>query len=507
MPISKQMSQSATRDGLVQGRLFKLRSLTRYFFHKFPDEAQAQNGLADSSEVYETVLADVNKSITLMEVARDKSNAKLVDPKLATSRLFKARLHYENYFVSGQQGHDLNETLASLRKAQRTVEQINSDRLTPEESVEHKLLTAEIFQLRGEAYLTQAAIASNEEDAVQLREQSAEQFRRCVETLEEMQGLDDTRLLVRHSRALGRGYGYLGDMQREQAEFAEAFKSYSKSLVHRKHVVDLEAGENFESRLQLARGFGNFSRTLRNLGVVPEDDATEINSSDGSDTESTEFPMVNLADVGDKAKVKSIQEMMERYTGAKWRSPGKLTKEAGALHLQQQLKDEVGDTGSILAVMESNDVVAELYYQAARHESDETARSSLLECALAHCSKARENHDELPDAAKKELRMQRSLAYCLAMEIQVKRLQGDGEPNERCLEVVKLLSTESGGRELSNDELFLKCIAQNNGESLARGNLETNLKTLASNGYRDTWRLKQHFDTKLVNLFEEHRTE
>ena len=245
------------------GQAFQFLALVSYYRYNHRD---------NNSEASRHV--DLNSAIDYMRIAGE--HAKNGQRNHAQYMLFEARLRFVR--ISDNQGkkvnrQELDTTLALLDSAADFFGQL------AEPSINDQLNLAEICQLRGEVYLTLRNFIAGS-DPLENLQIAEKQLQNCVairtDLISEIDSQSQEIVRQRILRELGRGYGYLGDVQKYLADeepskqrdawFAKSSESYQQSFNFRQTLFEINQGE--ENQFQLARGYGNFGTLVRDFGEL-----------------------------------------------------------------------------------------------------------------------------------------------------------------------------------------------------------------------------------------------
>lgn len=259
-PISRLKRDSTT------GRAYQLRAMVKYFYfnHIRGAEISLDNAISDISRA-EKIFADICE---VDNVASDQD--------LALCRLLKSRLLYDRFNIAADKKYaGLKETLRPVEAAIDYYDKLQD----PSEWI----WRAEAHHIRGEILLNYAWLYSNGGDVadqvVTLTDAESElttsiELRESLRQIAQGQGSNepvkaklDYNLILRD---LGRGYGYLGDVQMRLAQIKRlpdvenVVESFQKSLDYREEVAARD--NNVEHQFQLARGYDNFGRLVIQCG-------------------------------------------------------------------------------------------------------------------------------------------------------------------------------------------------------------------------------------------------
>ncbi len=419
------------------------------------------------------------------------------DPaELAATRLLKSRLLFRQLQSSGKDSiENLDLVLTPLNRAigyfsdgqasiQATIDAIfqANDAKT---AVDQLLDFAEAHHLKGELLLTHRG-ASRQDHLTESQQvsrslqQAKNEFQRSVDIRAALAICIDFESLDREQknlvlRDLGRGHGWLGDVEKYLGDLDDAIASYHHSLNARQTLAD-DTGED-EHRFQLARGWANFATLVRDFG--DQLSARQLEQAIANhDPQATGQPL---------ASDSSLEILViDRYL-------------QNAILIREQLA-KLGDSRYRTDLASSWNIQGELYLFAAMNATEPQQREQ-------HLQKVRENVQKLralfADTEESELsQANRTLiATSYMLSLQSDRLSADGKVSESDVDRVKaLLDTEEFGyRNMNYEALFAYCVAlqAQNSPSLEKVMLQLIQKENSNDN-----RMIRHFGKELVERLD-----
>jgi serine/threonine protein kinase len=470
-------------EELMQARLRFLSALTEFYTSNYHSSKTSRtNG---GGEAFSNAIGEMDQAVRLFEAQARFKRHSFSRERLARAWMFKGRLH----FLQGQNNLSVADpieqfrlALAALDSAQQIFHQ--SSRAQSETANLFRL--AESYQLSGEIHQELSRRDGSDRQAEHHAASTA--FLNCIETLNQIAVAEnEPEKWLRKLRATGRGYGYLGDVYRDHAQFKPAYQSYTKSLDFRQQV--LQTDNRAESKFQLARGYGNFVRTLRNQGVVP------------SATDPIEMDAISLDAIELEAERRArVVSAIEQYAGSR---TDEQPKAIG-------LYGELAEKGPRSARREYGDVlcsISELYWYASNQgQGEEAAR--LMQLSRQFAEDARVMVEPIFKDYPHDKLAKTTFAYSLTLQLILDANHNDESRQRRVSEIIELLpKSEDAGA--TNDEILLRCIAMSfAGDSpVWQNGLQSGLKKLAQSGREMDWRIRQHFPPETLKTYLETRQE
>ncbi len=251
-------AEDRTKYASTLANAYRLQALISYHRHNRVSSGSAQQ--AEGANAHEDFLQTAIDQLVMAEETQAKDPA-----RDAIYGLFKARLIYKQL---QNKGTDPNP--AEFDLVMSTIQQA-IDYFKDKSDLESKIFHGEAHHLEGEVYLTfrNAQLDAGDVDLVgadMILRKAELAFMESVEIRRKLPMHPDcasasltTQNLVR--REIGRGFGYLGDVQQYQNVIEQAVESYRQSLAARKELVELDESDEF--LFQLARGYANFGTLAR----------------------------------------------------------------------------------------------------------------------------------------------------------------------------------------------------------------------------------------------------
>ena len=449
---------------------YRLKALISYFRYN--------NSADESPEEH------IKSAIEFLENAENHSGGE--SKGQAVYGLLKGRLLYKKLQADASDELNIDSVVDELDKTIgyfKAIDEMN-------QSIEDRINHAEAHHLKGEVYLTFRGSTDTAEpenpDAVKIKLKKSElEFLESIALREplprredfETASLDTKKLVYRE---IGRGYGYLGDVQKFQLDIINSIKSYQKSLKARQKLVD-ELDDSDENLFQLARGLGNFGNLARDNGDKFE--RSELVSELRTDADTTNALLADL--VGDrylKQSMKIREDLWQRTEDKRYR-----TDLAGLYSLFAELY--------LFAAMDSAESEKEKYFQHVQEFTDKVL-------------------DLYPDDQEATLEQNDKNRKAASLMLKLRASQVSGKPRDAS--VVDRLNQLLNTHEIEFTKLgdqsnaYVKTISAMNFEALLAycvglqaqrktEELETALAVLKRKSNGDEYRIQRHFGSESVS--------
>ncbi|MGI9518055.1 MAG: serine/threonine protein kinase [Pirellulaceae bacterium] len=257
------------------------------------------------------------------------------------------------------------------------------------------------------------------------------------------------------NRDIARGYGYLGDVQRDLRDFAGAIDSYQRSLVLR---------EPDQNDFQLGRGLTNFGRIIRDFG--------------------TEIPDQTIEQLFGSLDAPVSIQVTEKYL-------------LPALQIQRMLVQDVRDQRYLNDLVGTLNLLAELYlFTAIQHPEN---RDAHLERAADMIAEALKLLSDAPHQLTRNQKLTMATSYMLSM--QIKRAQGTPHADIREGQLVRDMLLGDDFDELTAEPVFAYFVVlANDGPPFVK--LSEMADLLDKKGFIASWRMKTHLQMALSSAAE-----
>lgn len=444
-------------------------AVVNYFYYN--KQAPDKSSKDDDTDRRSVSAVYLSRAITNIETAEEKfqrilnSGDASVGKDLALCRLVKSRLLYKRLNDAATPNYDqLQAALAPLNAATRyfVASKQNSERLW----------LAECRHMRGEILLKYASLSERGEasfdDWHATLTTAAEQFASSIKLRNSAGGLakgsGTGRVANVVLRDLGRGYGYLGDVQAKLGDIDLAVSSYERSRNFRQQLADRDNDE--EHRFQLARGHANFGR----LALKHGDDYENFLKKRG------DIPHLDVP--------------FEIYIAEQYVAEG--------IMIGERLS-QLGDTRYQSDLASRHLLMAELHYFAALDNCESETLLVYSDAVKKHVARAQQllNYDasNLGRSNNPNGDHTATVATSIMLEVQMAKLLKDevvlAEKLQNLGSLLKDVTQNVGIADVATKELLPLCVFL---DSTAAYNAETALDALASRNDVSNYRIVRHFN-------------